>query len=161
MAAAGTAATTASAIGLITLEFGVVGAACSDRGPGSAGARLLDCPSLGRNRAPPVNLEEVGMIIVLVEIGVEASAVAGVKGAVKKMEDASRAEPGCVGYSFSVDITDPSIVRVTERWRSMEDLRTHMGMPHMAEFQQAVGMLQPKSLNIKSYEIAREVDLPR
>jgi quinol monooxygenase YgiN len=101
------------------------------------------------------------MIIVLVEIGVEPSAVAGVKDAVKKMEDASRAEPGCVGYSFSADITDPSIVRVTERWRSMEDLRIHMGMPHMAEFQQAVVMLQPKSLNIKAYEVAREVDLPR
>jgi len=43
----------------------------------------------------------------------------------------------------------------------MEDLRAHMGMPHMAEFQQAVVMLQPKSLTINAYEVAREVDLPR
>jgi len=101
------------------------------------------------------------MIIVLVEIGVEPNAVAGVRDAVKKMEDASRAEPGCAGYSFSVDVTNPAIVRVTERWRSMDDLRAHMGMPHMAEFQQAVGMLQPNSLTIKAYEVAREVELPR
>ena len=101
------------------------------------------------------------MIIVLVEVGVEPSAVSGVTDAVRKMEQASRAEPGCVGYSFSVDISDPSIVRVTERWRSMQDLSAHMGMPHMAEFQQAVVMLQPKSLTLKAYEVAREVDLPR
>jgi quinol monooxygenase YgiN len=101
------------------------------------------------------------MLIVLVEVGVEPSAVAKVKDAVQAMEQASRAEPGCVGYAFSVDVSDPATVRVTERWRSMDDLKAHMGMPHMAEFQKAVVMLQPKSLTIKAYEVAREVDLPR
>lgn len=101
------------------------------------------------------------MIIVLVEVGVEPSAVANVKEAVRKMEQASRAEPGCAGYAFSVDVSDPSIVRVTERWKTMEDLGAHMRMPHMAEFQQAVVMLQPKSLTINAYEVAREVELPR
>jgi hypothetical protein len=43
----------------------------------------------------------------------------------------------------------------------MEDLASHMKAPHMADFQAAVVQLAPKSLNIKAYEVAREVDLPR
>ena len=101
------------------------------------------------------------MIIVLVEVGVEPGAADKVKDAVVKMEQTTRKEAGCVGYAFSVDIADPGMVRVTERWRSMEDLAAHIKAPHMADFQVAVMQLQPKSLNIKAYEVAREVELPR
>jgi len=99
------------------------------------------------------------MIIVLVEVVVAAGAVEKVRPALRTMEEASRKEPGCVGYAFSVDVNDPAKVRVTERWRSIEDLRAHMRMPHMAEFQRAVATLEPTSLDIKAYEVAREVEL--
>ena len=101
------------------------------------------------------------MIIVLVEVGIEPGNADKVRDAVTKMEQATRKEAGCVGYAFSVDIADPGMVRVTERWRSMEDVALHMKAPHMADFQAAVVQLQPKSLSIKAYEVAREVELPR
>jgi quinol monooxygenase YgiN len=99
------------------------------------------------------------MIVVNVEVVVEAGAADKVRAAVQAIEQATRQEPGCLKYAFSVDISDPGLVRVTERWESLEAIRTHLASPHMAEFQRAVGVLQPKSLDIKAYEVAREVSL--
>jgi len=100
------------------------------------------------------------MIIVNAEAVVEEGAIEKVRAALAKMEKASLAEPGCHVYAFSTDISDPTMVRITERWESMEALEAHFKMPHMAEFMAAMGDLQPSSVDIKCYEIAREVPLP-
>lgn len=99
------------------------------------------------------------MIIVQVEVIVEPGAASKVVDAVKKMETATRQEAGCLKYAFSVDIADPGMIRVTERWESMDAIKAHLASPHMAEFNKAVGALQPKGLDIKAYEVAREVPL--
>ena len=70
------------------------------------------------------------------------------------MEAATRAEPGCQTYAFSLDICEPTTMRITERWESMADIEKHMKTSHMAEFVKAVGAIQPKSMDIKVYEIA-------
>ena len=100
------------------------------------------------------------MIIVTVEVGVEEGSIEKVKDALGVMETASREEAGCITYAFSVDLNDPGMVRVTEKWKSMEDLEAHFKMPHMATFQEAVGALAPKSIEVKAYEVAGEVTLP-
>ena len=99
------------------------------------------------------------MIVVNVEVIVESGAADKARDAVKAMEQATRKEPGCLTYAFSVDISDPGMIRVTERWESMEAIQAHMKSPHMAAFQQAIMTLQPKGLDIKAWEIAREVQL--
>jgi quinol monooxygenase YgiN len=99
------------------------------------------------------------MIVVQVEVIVEPGAASKAVDAVKKMEQATRQEPGCLKYAFAVDITDPGMIRVIERWESMDAIKAHMVSPHMAEFNKAVGALQPKGLDIKAYEVAREVPL--
>ncbi len=57
---------------------------------------------------------------------------------VATMEEASRAESGCVDYTFSVELSDPTVIRITEQWESLEALQAHFAMPHMADFQQAM-----------------------
>jgi quinol monooxygenase YgiN len=99
------------------------------------------------------------MIVVQVEVKVEPGSAPSVADAIKKMETATRQEPGCKKYAFSVDISDPGMVRVTETWDSMDAITAHMASPHMAEFNQAVMALKPKGLEIKAYEVAREVAL--
>lgn len=99
------------------------------------------------------------MILVAVEVHVEAGAAELAKEAIAKMEAATRAEEGCQTYAFSVDINDPGMIRVIERWRSMEDLQLNMKSPHMAEFNRAIGAIRPKGLVIQASEIAREVSL--
>ena len=42
--------------------------------------------------------------------------------AMEAMIRASRAEAGCLDYAYSLDLMDPGLVRVTERWESREAL---------------------------------------
>ncbi|GAG43898.1 unnamed protein product, partial [marine sediment metagenome] len=101
------------------------------------------------------------MLIVSGEIVVEAGAIESVRDALRVVETATRAEAGCITYAFSVDVSDPGMVRIFERWESLDALRAHLQMPHMAEFGAAVATIQPKSVNVQAYEIAQEVPLPR
>lgn len=100
------------------------------------------------------------MLIVAGEVVVEAGSVEAVRDALRSMEEATRKEPGCLTYAFSVDINDPGMVRIFERWESMDALRAHFGMPHMKTFGEAIGRIQPKSASVKVYEIGRELPLP-
>jgi quinol monooxygenase YgiN len=99
------------------------------------------------------------MIVVQVEVVVEPGSASKVVDAVKAMETATRKEPGCLKYAFAVDISDPGMIRVIERWASMDAIKAHMASPHMADFNRAIVALKPKGLDIKAYEIAREVPL--
>ena len=99
------------------------------------------------------------MIVVNVEVIVESGTAEKARDAVKAMEQATRQEAGCLTYAFSVELSDPGMIRVTERWESMEAIQAHMKSPHMADFQRAVMTLKPKGLDIKAFEVAREVQL--
>ena len=101
------------------------------------------------------------MLIVAVEIAIEEGAADQLTEALRTMEAATRDEPGCLTYAFSLDICEPTTMRITERWKSMADIEKHMKTSHMAEFVKAVGAIQPKSMDTKVYEIAKEVTLPR
>ena len=100
------------------------------------------------------------MLIVAAEVGVEEGAVETVRDALLAMETETRKEPGCLTYAFSVDINDPRTLRIIERWESMEALEAHFKTPHMAAFRSAIAKIKPTSMNLKVYEVAREVALP-
>ena len=100
------------------------------------------------------------MLIVAAEVGIEEGAAESVRDALLEMETETRKEPGCQTYAFSLDINDPGTIRIFERWDSMEALETHFKTPHMASFGAAIGKIQPKSMNVKVYEVAGEVALP-
>lgn len=56
------------------------------------------------------------------------------------------AENGCIEYYAAVDIEtgigvqvlDPNLVTVIEKWESLDALRAHLGAPHMATFRDKV-----------------------
>jgi quinol monooxygenase YgiN len=101
------------------------------------------------------------MLIVAGEVVVEEGAIERVRDALRTMEQATREEPGCRTYAFSVDVNDPTMVRIFERWDSMEVLELHFKTPHMAAFGAAMGQIQPSSMDVKLYEVAGELALPR
>ena len=78
--------------------------------------------------------------------------------AVAKMESLSRAEQGCDDYTFSIELNEPTVVRITERWTSLEALQAHFGTPHMAEFQAAMALHPPLEMDVKFYQ-ASEIEL--
>jgi len=101
------------------------------------------------------------MFMVVAEVVVKEGAVKGVREVLRTMEQETRKEPGCQTYAFSVDVNDPSMLRIIERWDSMEALERHFKTPHMAAFGAAIGQIQPQSSDVKLYEIAGERALPR
>lgn len=100
------------------------------------------------------------MLIVAAEVSIEEGSVEPVREALRTMEVESLKEPGCQTYAFSLDISNPGTVRIIERWDSMEDLQAHFAMPHMATFREAIVSIQPKGMEVKVYEVARELELP-
>jgi quinol monooxygenase YgiN len=65
---------------------------------------------------------------------------AQLRAAHKIMEDmitASRKEDGCIEYAYSVDVLDPSVVRVHEIWRDRPALEAHFRTPHLAKWREA------------------------
>ena len=51
--------------------------------------------------------------------------------------DATRAEDGCLTYSYAVDVGDPGLIRVFEHWRDPAALDAHFQTPHMTAWKEA------------------------
>ena len=58
--------------------------------------------------------------------------------AIQRMMDASRAEEGCLAYTFSLDLASPDTLHLFEVWATAEALDLHRETPHMATFRQEV-----------------------
>jgi quinol monooxygenase YgiN len=75
-------------------------------------------------------------------------------GAARAMMEATRAEPGCISYTFSADLTEPGLFHLFEEWESQAALDAHFASPHMATFQQRIPTLGLKEMTVQRYEIA-------
>ena len=98
------------------------------------------------------------MIVVNGTIRSTEDDIRALREAVAKMEALSRAEQGCDDYTFSIELNEPTVVRITERWNSLEALQAHFKAPHMAEFQAAMALHPPREMDVKFYE-ASEIEL--
>jgi len=91
------------------------------------------------------------MVVVNAIVSTSADDISALKDAIGVMEKASRQEDGCLDYTFSVEVSDPNTLRITEKWETVEALQAHMATPHMAEFQGAIGAHPPKGMDVKFY----------
>ena len=71
--------------------------------------------------------------------------------AIKTMVAASRAEDGCLTYTFAQDLTDPDTLVVYERWRDQEALAAHGASAHMAAFQKVMAANPPVGRDLRIY----------
>jgi quinol monooxygenase YgiN len=99
------------------------------------------------------------MIVINAAMQVDQETIDAMKDAIAKMEKASLAEDGCREYCFSQELSNPTKMRITERWETMEALAAHFQTPHMAEFQAAMAANPPKGMELFCYD-ATEVDMP-
>lgn len=67
------------------------------------------------------------------------------------MIEASRAEDGCLDYSFARDLCDPKVLVLFERWRDEGALAEHGRSAHMAEFQKVMAANPPAAHDIRKY----------
>lgn len=77
------------------------------------------------------------MIIVAGTVRVDPAKREAARAIMEKVIVASRAEDGCIDYSYGVDVLDPGLVRVWEVWRNREVLQHHFQTPHLAAWRAA------------------------
>ena len=66
---------------------------------------------------------------------------------------ATRAEDGCLIYSYAVDVQDPGLIRVFEHWRDHAALDAHFQTPHMTAWKEVRAPLGFHDRAISVYEV--------
>ena len=74
------------------------------------------------------------------------------RGAMSANVEATRAEEGCEHYAYAVDISDPNLLHVAERWSDDAAIAAHMASPHMGAFMAEIGASKVEAISIKAYE---------
>lgn len=95
------------------------------------------------------------MIIVKGTARFGAGKLGGLHAALATNIRATRAEDGCLGYNYGVDILDPDLLIVSEQWRDQAAIDSHMAAPHMAAMLGAIGP-SIEAVSIKAYEASDE-----
>ncbi|PBC04488.1 putative quinol monooxygenase [Mesorhizobium sp. WSM3860] len=74
------------------------------------------------------------MILIIGTIRLPADKLEQAKPAMERMISASRAEAGCLEYSYAQDVLDPGLIHVSEAWRDRAALDAHFKSTHIAEW---------------------------
>lgn len=98
------------------------------------------------------------MIVVNGIIESSSEDIATLKDMLIEMEAVTREEAGCLDYAFSIEIANPEVLRLTEKWDTLESLQAHFAMPHLQAFQKAITTRPPKHTDISFYRV-EELDL--
>lgn len=91
------------------------------------------------------------MILVMGTIKAAAGEVERLRQALSAQVAATLAEEGCEHYSFAIDVDDPDLVHVAERWASEEALAAHGKSEHMKTFNRAVGGAKLEHVVVKAW----------
>ncbi|RWM12059.1 putative quinol monooxygenase [Mesorhizobium sp.] len=74
------------------------------------------------------------MLLIIGTIRLPSERLAEARPAMEKMISASRAEPGCLEYSYAQDVLDAGLIHVCEAWRDRAALDAHFKSSHIAEW---------------------------
>jgi quinol monooxygenase YgiN len=96
------------------------------------------------------------MIIVQGSARVSAKDYDRFKAFVVPIIEASRQEEGCILYAFASDLTDPTLIRITERWASQAALDSHLQQPHFAKLIGELGNYEVSDLVVMLYDASNE-----
>jgi quinol monooxygenase YgiN len=69
---------------------------------------------------------------------------------------ASRAEDGCLTYSYGEDVAEPGLIRVFEAWRDQAAIEAHFKAPHMAIWRAACAEQGVSDRKLVAYEVTAE-----
>ena len=72
--------------------------------------------------------------------------------AMERMITASRAEEGCLAYSYAEDILEPGLIHVAERWKDEAALKRHWKSEHLVQWRATWATLGFRDRNLQLYE---------
>ena len=72
------------------------------------------------------------------------------------MIKASRAEEGCIDYAYAIDLVEPTLVRVSERWESRAMLEAHLRSEHLMRWRACWDEVGISDRSLRKYEAEPE-----
>ncbi len=96
------------------------------------------------------------MLIVAGTIRVPPENIEALRPHMAAMADASRAELGCLDYSYGEDVAEPGLIRVFERWRDQAALDAHFAMPHLVAWRAVWPRFGVSDRRLFAYEVGSE-----
>lgn len=91
------------------------------------------------------------MIIVTGTVRFGDGEIERLRGDLARNIEATRREAGCDHYAYGVDLGDPNLLHVSERWRDEAAMNAHMTTPHMAALMAVLGGATIEGMSIKAY----------
>jgi quinol monooxygenase YgiN len=85
--------------------------------------------------------------------------VEALRPAMETVLTATRAEDGCIVYSYAEDVLDPGFIRVFEIWRDMAAIEAHNAAPHMVAWKEARAKFGVSERRIIAYEVASQTEI--
>lgn len=99
------------------------------------------------------------MIAVLGHFRLPPERLAQAREAMARVVEATRAEDGCLAYSYAEDTLEPGLIRVTELWDSRAHLTAHFAAPHMKRWVEERAALGLTDRQIAAYELGEREQL--
>ncbi|MPT48437.1 MAG: antibiotic biosynthesis monooxygenase [Sphingobium sp.] len=94
------------------------------------------------------------LLLITGTIQLPAEKLPEARAAMAEMIRASRAEPGCLHYSYAQDILVPDIIHVTEKWASADALAVHFASDHIVQWRRTWADLGISDRDLTLYEIS-------
>lgn len=95
-------------------------------------------------------------VIIAGTVRVPPQNLTGIRPHMDAMLMASRAEPGCVEYSYAEDVVEPGLIRVFEVWRDQAAVDAHFATEHMRTWRAAWPSFGVSERRLLAYDVASE-----
>ena len=93
------------------------------------------------------------MLLIIGTIRLPAANLDSARPAMAAMVHASRAEDGCLDYSYAEDVLEPGLIHVTELWRDQDALDRHFASAHIERWRAAWPELGIGERDLRVYDV--------
>lgn len=94
------------------------------------------------------------MLLIIGTVRLPADKLEQAEPAMQRMILASRAESGCLGYSYAQEVLDLGLIHVSEAWSDRAALEAHFKSAHIAEWRASWAELGIVDRKLTLYETA-------
>jgi len=93
------------------------------------------------------------MLLIVGTIRLPAEKLDEARPVMQRMIEASRAEDGCLSYSYSQDVLEKNVIHVKELWRDRVSLDKHFVSDHIGKWRSEWPRLGITDRNLTLYEV--------
>ncbi|MBB6260577.1 quinol monooxygenase YgiN [Paenochrobactrum gallinarii] len=93
------------------------------------------------------------MLLIVGTVRLPAENLTAAREVMASMIEASRAEDGCLGYSYAEDVLEPGLIHVKELWRDQAALDRHFETTHIATWRESWPRLGIHGRDLTVYDV--------